>query len=255
MLKQAFRSYLSALHPRNLKKVKNGNWFWIVYWLIIYPIIIGSTNNPNFAQLIWSTVIKMWPFFLMAWSNLSSKFLMSKAMYLCPMTLNERKEYINAVLVIKIGCPVLFGLLIEMVWSIFYGFHPWQCLAILFTHFSIGIATYICFEAPTKADRWISYARKDKHGNIRWAWMNIVNTVVGIFLLMGFELSDMTEGMTMGSGIFIGICLGIMLIMDICIIATQYEATVESAGEYELNFRILGKVPTNDNVEFDLFNK
>ena len=255
MLKQAFRSYISSLHPRNVKKLKSGGGFWIVYWLVIYPMLMSSINVENFAQIIWSTVIKMWPFLMMLWSNISSKFLMSKAMYLCPMTLEDRRKYINAVLVMKIGFPVLFGLLIEVVWSLFYGFHPLQCLAILFTHFSVGVATYICFEAPSKADRWISYARKDKQGDIRWAWMNVVVTIVGIFLLLGLEMSDLTEVIDLGSGIFIGICVVVMLILDICIIATQYEDTVESAGEYELNFRILGKVPTNENVEFDLFNK
>ena len=255
MLKQAFGSYLLSLHPRNIKKLKSNNGgFWLIYWAFIYPIII-SGSNPNFAEFMWFTMVKMIPFFVMGWSNLSSKFLMPKAMFLCPMKEEDRREYINAVLIMKIGLPVILGILIELVWSAFFGFHPWQILTISFIHFSIGIATYICFDAPDKNHNNVSFARKDKNGNLRWAWMNIVSLIIGVILLAGLELVDMTFGMTLGSGIAIGVTTGILLILDILILITQYKCTVENAGNYELTFRVLSKVPTNDNVEFDIFKR
>ena len=255
MLKQAFRSYLSSLHPRNIKKIKNnGSWFWPIYFLVIYPALM-SASNPNFAKYMWFTMIKLSPFFLMWWSNISSKFLMPKTMFLCPMKQEDRKEYINYVLLLKIGFPVLFGIVIELVWSIFYGFHPWQILAIAFIHFSFGVSTYICFEASGKNDQPISYARKDKNGQIRWAWMNLVNTVLAMLLLMGFELSDMTSVMSFPGAVVIGCWLGALLIFDVLIVVKQYKGTVESACDYELTFRVLSKVPTNTDVEFDMFKK
>ncbi len=253
MLKQAFRSYLSAIHPRNIKKIKeNGNWFWVIYFSIIYPTLMGATN-PNFGRIMLFTMVKMIPFFLMGWSNISSKFLMSKAMYLCPMKQEERKEYINCVLFIKIGFPVLIGIIVELIWSIFHGFYLWQIITIAFIHFSIGIATYICLDAPDKNDQRISFARKDKKGRWRWAWMNIILLVWAVFLLAGFELIDMTEDMDLGSLIVMGISLVAFVIFDITIIVTQYRRTIELAGDYELNFKVLSKVPTSEDVEFDIF--
>lgn len=255
MLKQAFRSYLSALHPRNIKKLKESqNWFSIIYFLFIYPFIISSINDsPGAAKIIWFTIIKMLPFLLMIWSNISSKFLISKAMFLCPMKQEERKEYINCVLLIKIGVPVLVGIGIELIWSIFYGLHLWQIIAIAFIHFSLGIATYICFEAPGKYDQNVTMAKKDKTGKTKWAWMNIVSMILGMLLLVGLEITDMTASMTLFNGIAVGIALAILLIFDILIIITQYQSTIEEACNYEQTFRVLGKVPTNENVEFDIF--
>lgn len=255
MLKQAFHSYLSSLHPRNIKKEKNrATPFLIVYFLFFYPSLM-SASNPNFAKYMWFTMIKMLPLFIMWWSNISSKFLMPKAMFLCPMKQEDRKEYINDVLLLKIGFPILVGLGIELVWSIFYGFSLWQILAILLIHFSLGISTYICFEAMGKGDRRISYARKDKKGQIRWAWMNLADLLLALLLLMGFELSDMKPEMDLGDGMLVVCWLGVLLILDVLIVVRQYSQTIENACDYELNFRVLGMVPTNTDLEFDLFKK
>ena len=255
MLKRAFHSYMSSLHPRNFKKMqKNNAGFWLIYWAFIYPLIM-SGSNPDFAQFMWFTLIKMLPFFLMGYSSLSSRFLMPKAMFLCPMKEEDRREYINAVLLMKIAVPVLVGIGIELLFSLYYGFKPLQIVAIAFTHFSVGVAMHICFEGKGKNDRVISQARIDKNGKTRWAWMNVVLMVWGIFLLAGFEAIDMTSQMSLWSGIAIGISLVAFVIFDIVIIVTQYRGTIEQAGNYELTFRVLSKVPTNDNVEFDLFKK
>lgn len=255
MLKRAFQSYMSSLHPRNFKKMqKNNAGFWLIYWAFIYPLIV-SGSNPDFAQFMWFTLIKTLPFFLMGYSSLSSRFLMPKAMFLCPMKEEDRREYINAVLLMKIGVPVLVGIGIELLFSLYYGFKPLQIVAIAFTHFSVGVAMHICFEGKGKNDRVISQARIDKNGKTRWAWMNVVLMVWGIFLLAGFEAIDMTSQMSLWSGIAIGISLVAFVIFDIVIIVTQYRGTIEQAGNYELTFRVLSKVPTNDNVEFDLFKK
>lgn len=255
MLKQAFRSYLSALHPRNIKKLNNGNGFWSIYFLFIYPMLMTLTQGDEFLKAFWFIMIKMMPFGLMLWSNVESKFLMPKAMFLCPMKTGERKEYINYVLLIKIGIPVLFSIVIELVWSMFCGFQPLQMVVIVFMHFSLGISTYICVDELGRNDQNIPLAERDKEGKSKRAWSNVILLLLGVFTLAGLEMVDLTIGMSMVSGVIIAIAVAIALILDIRIIATQYDSTIESAGNYENAFRILGKVPTNDNVEFDIFKK
>ena len=155
----------------------------------------------------------------------------------------------------KIGFPVLIGIGIELLFSLYYGFKPLQIMAIAFVNFSIGVAMHICFEGKGKNDRVISQARIDKNGKTRWAWMNVVLMVWGIFLLAGFEAIDMTSQMNMWSGIAIGVSLVAFMIFDVVIMVTQYHDTIVQAGNYELTFHVLSKVPTNENVEFDLFKK
>ncbi len=255
MLKQAFRSYLSAIHPRNIKKIKeDGNWFWYIYFLFIYPMLMSSINGNDFALYICFTIVKMLPILLMGWSNVSSKFLMSKAMFLCPMKQEDRRRYINCVLLMKIGIPVCLGIAIELIWSIFYGFKPWQMITIAFIHFSIGIATYLCFEGKGRNDQNINFARRDKAGNTRWAWVNIVALIWAVLVLVCMEIADMTSGMNLENAGIIGISVVMLLVCDIWIIKTQYHSTIEQAGDYELTFRVLGKVKGKTNTALDIFN-
>lgn len=260
MLKQAFRSYLSALHPRNIKKLNNGNGFWSIYFLFIYPMLMTLTQGDEFMKAFWFMMVKMAPFGLMLWSNVESKFLMPKAMFLCPMKKEERKEYINYVLLIKIGVSILVGIVIELIWSIFYGFHLQLILAMAFANFSLGIATYICIDELGRNDQNVPLAKRDKKGNSKRAWMNVVLMILGILFIAGVQVEDLISGITFPNGIDLDVVLVVIflvlfLILDIRIIVTQYESTIESAGNYENAFRILGKVPTVDNVEFDLFKK
>lgn len=255
MLKQAFRSYLSAIHPRNIKKLKeDGNWFWYIYFLFIYPMLMSSVNDDDFARYIWLTFIKLLPILLMSWSNITSKFLMPKAMFLCPMKPEDRKKYIHCVLLIKIGIPVLLGVVIELIWSVFYEFKFLQIITIAFVHFSIGIATYFCFEGKGKNDRNINFARRDKAGNTRWAWVNILSLIWAVLLLVGFEMVDLTSSMTLGSGIVIGVSVVVLLLCDIWILTHQYEETIEQSGDYELTFRVLSQVKGKTYTALDIFN-
>lgn len=241
MLKLAFKSYLSAIHPRNIKKITFNNSFWIIYWAFIYPLIISSSNK-DMAKLILFTMVKMIPFIFMGWSNLVSRHHMSKAMYLCPMTASERREYVNAILLFKMSTPVLLGVFLQLVWSVFFGFNIAQFFATLFIYFSMGVATYICVEGKDKRDQTISYATEDKSGNTRWAWMNIVLIVWCILLLVGLEYTDMTNSMSPTSAIFITLSLIAFFIFDILIFAKQYKKMLEQLSNYEITFHVLSKV-------------
>ena len=78
---------------------------------------------------------------------------------------------------------------------------------------------------------------------------------LGLLLLAGFEAIDMTAEMELWSGIAIGISLVAFVIFDVIIIVTQYRGTIVQAGNYELTFQVLSKVPTNEKVEFNMFKK
>lgn len=252
MLKQAFRSYLASLHPRNIKKVKgSSNAYWIIYWIFIWPMMMRTWNDETGNSTLY-LITKMIPFLIMSWSNISSKFLMTKEMYLCPMKSEERERYINYILYFKIGFPVFVGLLIEIVWSFFIGFHVFRTLAMVFIYFSVGIAIYICLDTVDQTNRRVTWGRIGRDGKVKWAWMNLISFVYGLMIMFSFENTDLTVQMDILSGVFIGVGLILMAILNVLIIRMQYRETMEQAQNYEYEFKVIKK---EENVKYDLFAK
>lgn len=252
MLKQAWRSYLAALHPRNIKKVKeNGNQFLIIYWFLVWPLISSLGDNEHRIQFL-CMFLRVLPFLIMTWSNISSRFLMTKEMYLCPMKREEREKYVNYVLCFKIGVPVLVGLVFEIIWSIATEIHIFRSIVMVFIYVSIGIAVYICLDTLEQTNRRISWGRIGKDGKIKWAWMNLISFIYGVMILVGFEDYDLTPLMDVVSGIFIGVGLVLIVVFDILIIRLQYKQTIDQAQNYEYAFNVKGKV---ENATYNLFAK
>ena len=252
MFKQAWRSYLAALHPRNIKKVKgSGNLFWIIYWLFIGPLIVSTGSDEKRIQFLYA-FLKILPFLIMSWSNISSRFLMTKEMYLCPMKREEREKYVNYVLYFKIGIPVFIGLMVECIWSIINGFNLLRSIVIIFLYVSIGIAMYICLDTLEQTNRRITWGRIGKDGKVKWAWMNMVSFVYGLVIMFCFEDTDFTAQMDIASGVFIGVGLVLIAIFDILIIRFQYKQTIDQAQDYEYAFKVEGKVTNNT---YNLFAK
>ena len=170
MWKQAWRSYVTSLHPRNLRKAyDDGKLFWLLYWLIIYPTIIRLGNNESLEiyEAIYLTAFRFLPWCLMEWSDIGSKFLMTKMMFLSPMKEEERKEYMNCVLCVKIGVSLICSVLIDVICSLFYGFSTLKMMILLVMILSIGIAKYISLEAKIAKNKDLYY---DALGQAQTGW-------------------------------------------------------------------------------------
>ena len=257
MWKQAWRSYLASLHPRYLRKAYDeGKLFWLLYWLVIYPTIMSSaTESLEIYEVIYLTMLRMISFLIMSWSNINSKFLMPKMMFLCPIKEEERQEYINDVLIIKIGVSVFLGMLIEVLYGLFNSFSVIKILIMALANFSMGIATYISLETFGKVDEKIYALIKDKAEHTKHHWINHFVIVVAMLIIVAFSLLDV--GAEESLAIFLQYSYVVMtiflIVFDIVIIRKEYKPTIILAGDYELSFRILGKV--EKQVKFDLFQK
>ncbi len=251
MLKQACRSYLASLHPRNIKKVKSTNAFWLVYWIFVWPGLMGSTNEEVGADLFYLST-KMIPFLIMTWSNISSRYLMTKQMFIAPMKKEDREKYVNYVLYLKIGFPVCIGFLMEMMYSCLLGFNWYRTFVQIFIYLSVGIAMYVCIDGTGWADRNITWGRRGADGKMKWAFMNMTTFVWGLLALAGLEANDIPAQMDILANILVNGGLLVFAIFNILIIRNQYKDVIEHASNYEASFRILGKVP---EVKYDLFAK
>ena len=257
-MKQAWRSYLASLHPRNRKKLRESttySWLWGVLF-----IIYGSTallQDHGYADLYCSVLLRLlFPLGLMGYSNLSSRYLMPKAMFLSPMKEEERREYINCVIFIKIGAMVITSLGTELIWSLFYGFRLWVVLLVPFLCFLIGIAEYAGYEVKRNEVGQFPSVVYDKEGNKVRIWMNTMTACVAIFALggiVGYEIELMEEVSSNGTiGIFlgfIGICTLLAGLLAYRVVKEQYKYVIMQSSDYELHFKILGKVEKKNTWE------
>lgn len=237
MMKQAWRSYWDSLHPRYLRKAyDNGVLFPLLYWFVIYPVIMSLVNDSAEIYNVMALMfMRMIPFMIMGWSNINSKYLMPKVMYLSPIKEQERMEYINHVLLIKIGMSVLLGVCIEVVWGIFTGFHIGKVVIAVWTNLSIGAAHYL--------------SGKKRGINV------LVITIA--FMLMAF-IAFLEIGAEESLAIFcnwtIAFAMIILPVLNILIIRKKYKETITVASNYEVAFKVEGKVEPKQ-VKFDLFAK
>lgn len=238
MLKQAWRSYFASFHPRYLKKAySNGFLFWMLYWFVIYPLIMSlvNENSAEIYDVMALMFMRMIPFFIMGWSNINSKFLMPKVMYLSPMKEQERKEYINYIVMIKIGVSVLLSVCIEVVWGIFTGFHMGKVLVAVVANLSIGVATYFT---------------NKKQG------VNTFTLIVALLIMASIAILEVgaEESLAIFCNWFILIAMIVLVVLDVAIIRKKYQVTIELAGTYEVAFKVEGKVEPKQ-VTYNLFAK
>lgn len=245
MFKQAFRSYMASLHPRNYKKLKNPaiSLLWI-YWFVINPIMNDFYPIREVVEQIWLYIANLTPYVIMWWSNLGQKLYMPKQMYLLPIKAVEKTEYIRCLLVIKIGFPVVVGLILQLLRGCIYGIEPFRIFACTIAVLSFAIGMYVCSTLQSKFDRYIPYAVRGEDGTGKDAvlnWACMVYSAVYHLIACGAEIS-IAEGESMlGVAFFYLVPLSIMIIMDIVILKTRYEGTIMDTWNYEESFHVLGK--------------
>lgn len=247
MFKQVWRSYLDSLHPRNYKKIKNpglgGFWF---YMFILSPILNRYTGEGDISDGLYQaifTIIILAPFLLMWWSNLGHKLCMPKLMYMLPMKTEGRKEYLNTLLAIKIVFPVLVGFITQVVLGAINGMDWLRIVLTTFAIFSFGIGMYVCSELRSKFDRYIRYGVHGKDGHGKDAvlnWVCMIYSAIYFLVVLVVEVEGGTLDL-LGWAWTFGF-LSIMVIMDIAIIKTRYQATIEDVCNYEEAFNVLSKV-------------
>ena len=246
MMKQAWRSYLASLHPRNIKNInvqKSVPWFAIVYWLILNPIIGANQGRFDYWTYIGFLTIKAIPIIVLAWSNILGRLSISKAVYLTPMKEEERLEYLKYLMLIKIAVPAILSIVLNIIWGIWGETNILLIALIAFIYVSIGIGSYMCSDLVNKYNRHIPHAVRDKDGEPKDAWWNIFITFFGIVLLVGLEAGHINGTISItGEDILpmaiVGGIVAVLAIGDIVIVKTRYKATLQDLCNYEVTHHI-----------------
>lgn len=237
MFKYAVRSYFTTLHPKNLGALQ-GSPGYFFYSLFYTGLLLSFISDIKEYNLIYKTI----PFFIMGWSNRSSRYLLGKNMFLIPMKKEQRKEYINYVLGIKIGFPLLVGILVESIWSFIEGFQLARFLLAIFVYVSVGIALHIHLDGINKETGEITYAQRDRNENWQWAWMHMVSAICGVLLIQVYGFAEIEGTFSVLTKIAIGVGVAWLLFFDVYVLCTQYHEMMEYAADYEKAFHIPGSV-------------
>ena len=252
MFKQAWRSYLTSLHPRNYKKIKGGALFGVwLYWIVISPLLNSISKGSEAIEQSWFYAITFTPYVIMWWSNLEHKLQIPKQMYLLPMKLSQRAEYVKYLLFIKIGFPTLVGVILHVIYGFVYEFELFSIFACMIAKISFGIGMYVCSELRSKYDRYIRYAVRQKDGTGTDACLNWMCMIYSaIFHINATFIEVAAEVETAGENSICSIVLWYiilfiplipMIIMDIAIIKTRYHASIVDVCNYEEAYNVLGK--------------
>lgn len=239
MFRQALNTYWKSLHPRNLKDAKyKPDFFLLSIWI---AQILTRPSESNLMEGYYM-VTKFLPFFFMVWSNMASKLAMPKAMFFTPMKLEERRKYINSLMMIKIVVPVFLSMLLHLILFILMQEFRWfECVTCAFAVFTFGIGMYVCSELTGKYDRYIRYAVVGKNGIATDAWLNWVCMVASVGFTLGFSITE-TGGMSDADWTMMIVMLCILACISFIIIKTTYRSTIENVCDYENAFAILGRV-------------
>lgn len=246
MLKQAWRSYLASLHPRNYKKIKNsvslGLW---IYFLVISPLMRDWAYGEDAVKQISFYFANLVPYVIMIWSNLDQKLPMPKQMYLVPMKPGQRAEYVRDLMTIKIAFPATVGCMLHVIRGVFFGLEPYRILVCTMAVLSFGIGMYVCSSLRSKFDRYIRYAVRGEDGTGKDAVLNgacMIYSGIVHFIASGVEMNTTIGESILDIVFFYGMPILIMIILDIAIIKTRFLWTVVDTCNYEENFKIFGKV-------------
>lgn len=237
MFKHAFLSYILSLHPRRRRKTKEEPKSFFISFICMWVIIWRMSEQG----ILW-LITRIIPILFIRWSNLEIGSYMGKVMLLCPIKQEKRKEYINYMLGFKIGCPVILGFLLEMLWSMCYGFDLKRIVLLFISYISYAIAETIHIDCIDKTDNRILEGKKDRKGNVKWAWENFSVSLVALFLIAEHVLVEL-DGIQ-GQFYMIQSLVGsiYLIIMDIVILCTQYKHMIEETVDYELAFYVPGRL-------------
>ena len=236
MFKQALYTYLTSLHPRNLKHIIEKPWTLFIVVMILLPNF-NNIRDIGMGAFYPSTVL--WPLVLIKISNLTGRINVPKALFLAPMHVEERRKYIKCLIGVKIGVSMLLGLIIQLVWYITYAISVLDVLVSMLAYLSFGIAEYFCVEGTLDGGVKIEHGVRVQDGNVTASSCNLLVIVGVVLMFMGYIPSTIIEKSTQTWIVLhvpyvIGL-LVIILFFDIIILIRQYRDVLNTLCNYEEN--------------------
>lgn len=233
MVKQALHTYWNAMHPRNLKYMKDRS---AVILFFLWFIVPNLTELEQGGVNAWYPPSLLLPIVLIKMSNLVSKISVPKAMFLVPMNKSDRKNYIKSLLCIKIGVPIVFGVGIDFLWRVRYASSMINLMFMAIIYLSYGISEYICLQYTYPTGDMIKHGVRTKDGIITYSSPNLINKGAVYLILLGLTSDALIEKPILFAEnaieSVVGISLILMVFLDVMILIRQFSSVLEENCEY-----------------------
>lgn len=122
MWRWVIKDYFSAFSWHKISALmKAGNWFWILYWLVVLPGLSGAFEEWEYALTFYLLMLPVGFFFVSA--SLQRKKL-PKIFYISPMEMPVRRAYIERKFLFSILIPAFVGGVSTVLLLVFQLCHP-----------------------------------------------------------------------------------------------------------------------------------
>ena len=224
MFKQAIITYVKAFRWENLKKINHhGNAVLGVFFFTLYPAILDLISKNDTSMYVMT--IPLTPILLIVYAEMLMQFMVSKEIFLVPMQDKERRQYVNALVGIKLLVPTVFGALLLLLWKGVFDRRWIEVLALVFVFLSAEIGAAI----RSKGKKYTALN-----------YFNFSISALVFIFMVGVENIDYE---LYGAGMYVYpvIGIGVLMILDIMIFVKQYRGYVEKICDYEKMFQISRK--------------
>lgn len=107
MVAWVMKDYIGGFRWGRMKEAyKSGGWWTPIYCMTILPLVCGMYEEGTSAL---AYIMGCGPIFFSMFAAPLHPSVLPKMMYLCPMGRENRKKYIRASAVTRVGIPVLLG--------------------------------------------------------------------------------------------------------------------------------------------------
>ena len=151
MLKKVWLDYLEGFRWSKIKAFYNFSRAWIfIYMLTMLPVIVQNNHEEIVLTEYYLTVI---PLLLGIHTMAIIPLRLPKQMYLCPMEMRERQQYLKQMFWVRLIIPVLFGAVVHVA-GVMIGRFDWGYVGKqIFGLVSIMISGSITFYPGSTMDR------------------------------------------------------------------------------------------------------
>ena len=236
-MKMVVRDYMEAFRVSRIKEEYGNNYFGMfymgIYMLLIVPmaVLIQKMSDKSLAEYYILACLLLFSMY----SSQVHPIGMSKLQYLCPMSRQERRDYLLKSYWLKIGVIVAVSAIVVAVLEIVGKLNP--VYAILYLCAMTGVAISNSLKSAKRIRTCLDEKKSvilSSGADIRETEAVIVSICVVIFLLICVENQDDMRGM---AGIVISL---VMLLVELPLVITllkRVKPTIELAMNYE-NFRL-----------------
>ncbi|MBE5961878.1 MAG: hypothetical protein E7256_10970 [Lachnospiraceae bacterium] len=231
MLRLVLNDYKYGFN-QGLINVARSGWMIYIYMLVGVPLMFHFDVTG-----IVTFYCSMIPMLLAMLLSRMYANVMNKTLLLCPLSKQERKDYFNTALGVRIAIPTALFLLLDGSLTILDIIPPvfFLLMTIVLVLYAVAVNIYCTPKAPTSRAISRSY---DLPGTYEvWNGLMQVSGLLNMLSLVS-AVTDKENPVTRGDEIVIGVLIAVELLLCIKIIVTYYKPVLWQTTSYEVQKRV-----------------